>query len=394
MLQVTCVEYGVCAIVGTGGALFGYGMCRLQQICTADHHRPCTLKHAPPPLIVRPCPAWGEHNADIGVISGVLAMPSFTSAFNVSSWTDSPAHLAEEGAVVSTFIFGNLVGALVSSFIADKWGRRATMFIACTVFLVGGALQVAAFTMWALYAGRAIAGLAIGLMTMIVPLFNAELAPASLRGRLITFNQIAMTGGIAVSYWVNYGLQDIPQGWRFALGGQLVFAVVLMVGLAFVPQSPRWLVMVGDHEGAYQSLVRLRCDERVAKRELRAMQELRACEDAQAVDSWGTLCCDATSRRRLLLCAMLQSFQQLTVCACIHACVRKIHARSAPCCAWGWRGTASERASEHTNGCLEWRQIHRINSRWIGRQPHHCAETARGVCTRLKPAAAFASCSS
>lgn len=239
-------------------------------------------------------------------------MKNFTEDFNVSSWTDSDAHLAEEGAIVSTFIFGNLIGALASSFIADKWGRRTTMIIACLLFLVGGSLQAAAPTLWTLYAGRAVAGLAIGLMTMIVPLFNAELAPASLRGRLITFNQLAMTGGIMVSYWVNYGLQDVWQGWRYALGGQLLFAVILLVGLVFVPQSPRWLVMVGQQDRAYESLKRLRADETAARLELRLIVDLRARENQQTVDSWGALCCDAVSLRRLVICAVLQSFQQLT----------------------------------------------------------------------------------
>ncbi len=71
-------------------------------------------------------------------------MPAFTEDFNVTAWDDSPAHLAEEGAIVSTFIFGNLVGALTSSILADKCGRRNTMFIAAAVFLLGGGLQVGA----------------------------------------------------------------------------------------------------------------------------------------------------------------------------------------------------------------------------------------------------------
>jgi len=249
---------------------------------------------------------------DIGIISGVLAMNDFTEDFNVSSWTDSDLHLNEEGAIVSTFIFGNLVGALLSSVFADKCGRRTTMIIGCTVFLLGGGLQVAAHNLWTLYVGRGIAGLAIGLMTMIVPLFNAELAPASLRGRLITFNQIAMTGGIMVSYWVNYGFQFVAEGWRYALSGQLLFALVLLCGLFCVPQSPRWLVMVGRSDHAFKSLLRLRGQKQLAQRELFLIEEQHRKERLQHVDTWRGLCCDAVSLRRLVICSVLQSFQQLT----------------------------------------------------------------------------------
>ena len=122
-----------------------------------------------------------------------------------------------------------------------------------------------------------------------------------------------MTGGIMVSYWVNYALQGVPQGWRYALSGQLLFAVVLLGGLLFVPQSPRWLVMVGRQQQAYDALLKLRSrDEVAARRELQVIVAVRAREDQQTADGWGAMCCDARSARRLVVCAVLQSFQQLT----------------------------------------------------------------------------------
>lgn len=241
-------------------------------------------------------------------------METFKSDFNVTSWIDSPAHLAEEGAIVSMFIFGNLIGALSSSILADKFGRRTTMFVGTILFAFGAVFQVAAMNLWLLYIGRVVSGLAIGLMTMIVPLFNAELAPPLIRGRLITFNQIAMTGGIMVSYWVNYGLQDIQNGWRYALSGQLLLAAVLICGLFCVPKSPRWLVQQGKHDDALTSLKRLRCDDEVANDELEQIIKLRMREKEQTIDTWGALFCDPVSRKRLIICATLQSFQQLTVC--------------------------------------------------------------------------------
>ena len=100
-----------------------------------------------------------------------------------------------------------------------------------------------------------------------MPLFNSELAPVEIRGRLITFNQIAMTGGIMVparattrdptpepptqtwafqvAFWVNYALQHYEYGWRYALAGQCIPAFILLVGCLWMPRSPRWLVQQG-----------------------------------------------------------------------------------------------------------------------------------------------------
>lgn len=74
-------------------------------------------------------------------------------------------------------------------------------------------------------------GLAVGVSSTLVPLYNSELAPKEIRGRLITFNQIAMTFGIAVSFWVDYSLTSTHHGWRYAIGGQIIPAVFLLVRL-------------------------------------------------------------------------------------------------------------------------------------------------------------------
>ena len=81
-------------------------------------------------------------------------------------------------------------------------------------------------------AGRFFAGLAVGLLCMVVPLLNSELAPRAWRGTLISFNQIAMTSGILVAFWVNYALQNFHNGWRYALGGQCVPAALLEMSRA------------------------------------------------------------------------------------------------------------------------------------------------------------------
>jgi len=163
-----------------------------------------------------------------------------------------------------------------------------------------------------LYAGRVVAGLAIGVLCATVPLFNSELAPAEIRGRLISFNQIAMTGGILVAFWINFALQDYENGWRYALAGQCVPALLLLVSCLWIPRSPRWLVQQGLIDEARLTLVMLRPGKTIDEvhGELAAI-ESSVMEDKHN-DSWSHLLTDLGSRRRLLVGMGMQSGQNLT----------------------------------------------------------------------------------
>ncbi len=270
--------YGVAALIGTAGALFGY---------------------------------------DIGVISGVLDFPSFRADFHVSSWTDHPT---EKGLVVSTFVAGNLVGALcLAGPAADALGRRTTLVLATAAFVAASALQVFAGTLPVLFAGRAAAGLCIGVLTANTPLFISELAPAAIRGRLVSFNQISMTGGILVAFWMAYSLKDTTHGWRWALGAQVVPALVILAGSPCLPRSPRWLLKRGRTEEARACLLRLRGATRAAAAarvaadaEFAAMERAIRDEQRQRQDTWRFLWTDRVSRRRICLLMVLQVGQQVT----------------------------------------------------------------------------------
>ena len=145
-----------------------------------------------------------------------------------------------------------------------------------------------------------------------VPLFNSELAPAEIRGRLISFNQIAMTGGILVAFWINFALQDYENGWRYALAGQCVPALLLLVSCLWIPRSPRWLVQQGLIDEARLTLVMLRPGKTIDEvhGELAAI-ESSVMEDKHN-DSWSRLLTDLGSRRRLLVGMGMQSGQNLT----------------------------------------------------------------------------------
>lgn len=102
-----------------------------------------------------------------------------------------------KGFIVSSFFIAAAIGGLFSSYLGDHLSRRLSISLGCGIFSVGGLVQALSNTLPVLFAGRAVSGFAVGITASLVPLYNSELAPKDIRGRLISFNQIAMTGGVS-----------------------------------------------------------------------------------------------------------------------------------------------------------------------------------------------------
>ncbi|XP_019857807.1 PREDICTED: uncharacterized protein LOC100636469 [Amphimedon queenslandica] len=115
-----------------------------------------------------------------------------------------------------------------------------------------------------------VTGIGVGILSMIVPVYNAELAPKTLRGRLVSLNQLFITAGIMVSFCVSVAVHTVDFSWRIALGLQCVLAVALIIRMVFLPETPRWLVKKGKSKKADKTLHRLRKDytEKEIKEEL------------------------------------------------------------------------------------------------------------------------------
>lgn len=138
---------------------------------------------------------------DTAVIGGTMALDSFIRDFGLSA-EDSALRNTIQANIVSTFQAGCFFGALFTFPIAEKWGRKKTIMGASLVFLLGGALMTAAQGSLAyIYAGRAIAGLGIGASSLTVPVYIAETAPPSIRGRLVGIFEIASQGGGMLGFW-------------------------------------------------------------------------------------------------------------------------------------------------------------------------------------------------
>ncbi|KAF3349955.1 Quinate permease like protein [Verticillium longisporum] len=217
---------------------------------------------------------------DTAVIGGTMALDSFRRDFDLAGKSQSHRDTVQ-GNIVSTFQAGCFFGALLTFPLAEKWGRRKTVMLAALVFLIGGTLMTAAHgKLEMIIAGRAIAGLGIGASSLVVPVYIAETAPPSIRGRLVGIFEIASQGGGMLGFWINYATDQTinvksQAQWIIPLALQLVPGVGLFFGMWWCPESPRWLARGDDFEGAERILCRLRGLDRDHEYVRREMGEIR-----------------------------------------------------------------------------------------------------------------------
>ncbi|GMF08056.1 unnamed protein product [Ambrosiozyma monospora] len=131
--------------------------------------------------------------------------------------------------------------------------------IVMLVYIVGIVIQIASIKTWVQYfIGRIISGLAVGAISVICPMFIAETSPKAIRGTLVSCYQLMITGGIFLGYCTTYGTKThYPGGseeWRIPLGLSFAWALFMISGMVFMPESPRYLIEKGDMEGAKRSI--------------------------------------------------------------------------------------------------------------------------------------------
>jgi SP family myo-inositol transporter-like MFS transporter 13 len=185
---------------------------------------------------------------DTGVISAVL----------VSLGTDLDGHdlsSNEQELITSLTSGGALVGAILAGLIADRFGRKPPMYLACAVFVVGSVIQAAAYSLAQMSVGRFVVGLGVGSAAMIIPLYIGELAPAKYRGRMIAFDNMSVTLGQLVSYALGAGFTEVSHGWRYMVGIGAVPALILAALLPLCPESPRQL-LAHDHQKDALTVIR------------------------------------------------------------------------------------------------------------------------------------------
>lgn len=188
---------------------------------------------------------------DTGVISGALL-------FINETWNMSPF---EQGWIVSSAIVGAVFGAALNGSLSDIYGRKKIIVATGLIFAVGSIMCAYSTSPGWLIASRMIIGLAVGMVNFVVPLYLSEIAPQKIRGMLVSLFQLAITAGILFSYLINRVFANAEYNWRWMLGAGLVPALILLIGMLFLGDTPRWLIRKHREKEAEEIFLKINPDE-------------------------------------------------------------------------------------------------------------------------------------
>lgn len=193
---------------------------------------------------------------DTGTISGILAMDHVKTTF-----TDRGHFTAGETSLITSILSaGTFFGSMSAPLVSDNLGRRYGLIVSTVIFTIGVILQVAATTQELLIVGRVIAGVGVGVLSAIVPLYQSEAAPKWIRGAVVSAYQWAITIGLLLAACVNQGThaRNDSGSYRIPLAIQFLWAIIMFIGMCFLPESPRFYVKKGKVPEALSALSRLR----------------------------------------------------------------------------------------------------------------------------------------
>ncbi len=185
---------------------------------------------------------------DTGVISGAISF--VTLHFQLS------AH--QTGFAVSNLMIACTIGALIAGPLTDRVGRKKILILAAFFFAISALLSAIPRTFSELIIARFIGGLAVGIASVLSPMYITEISPAKIRGRLVALNQLAIVVGILIAYFSNYLLVNTgPNNWRWMFGVEIIPALFFTFVLFLIPESPRWLMKQGSIEKSRQILAKI-----------------------------------------------------------------------------------------------------------------------------------------
>jgi MFS transporter, SP family, xylose:H+ symportor len=182
---------------------------------------------------------------DFAVISG--ALPFLRTQFMLDAWW--------EGFLTGSLALGCIVGCLIAGKMADRYGRKPGLMAAAIIFAISSVCIAFAKALTFFVIMRFAAGIGVGMASMLCPMYIAEVSPAAVRGRNVAINQLTVVIGILITNLVNYFLADTGvNAWRWMFGLGAVPSLIFLLGVLWLPESPRWLIKVGKHEKAKQVL--------------------------------------------------------------------------------------------------------------------------------------------
>ena len=169
---------------------------------------------------------------DTGVISGALLFINET--WELTDFT--------QGFLVSSVLIGAVIGAATNGVLADIFGRKKIIIATAIIFIIGSILSAVAPNVAILILSRVMVGLAVGMVNFVVPLYLSEVSPKNIRGMLVSLYQWAITAGILFSYLINGTFAAAVYNWRWMLLAGVLPATVLLIGMSFLGDTPRWLL--------------------------------------------------------------------------------------------------------------------------------------------------------
>jgi sugar porter (SP) family MFS transporter len=191
---------------------------------------------------------------DQGVMSSLLTGNQFEASFpEVIVEASHPDHATLQSFTIAIYEVGCLFGALSNLWVGDKLGRRRTIVVGGSIMIAGAILQTTAFSFPHLIVARIVTGYGNGLITSTVPTYHAELSPSAKRGRMIMMEGTLIVVGVTIAYLVDLALFFVNWSsaqWRVPIALQLVFEIIMVTCIGFLPESPRWLVKRGRNAEA------------------------------------------------------------------------------------------------------------------------------------------------
>jgi sugar porter (SP) family MFS transporter len=257
---------------------------------------------------------------DTGTIGGILEMQYWEKLFSKGYFDQAKGYNSytsgEKSLMVSILSAGTFIGALLASPMGDHTGRRMGLILSTFVFMFGVVLQTAATAQPLFNAGRFFAGLGVGLVSALIPLYQSETSPKWIRGTIVGAYQLAITIGLLLAAIVNNatGKRQDTGSYRIPIAIQFAWGLILIFGMLILPETPRYLIKRGRPEDAAKSLSRLRrldvthpaLIEELAEIEANHQYELSLGKATYLDTLRGTL------GKRLATGCLLQALQQLT----------------------------------------------------------------------------------
>jgi SP family xylose:H+ symportor-like MFS transporter len=194
-------------------------------------------------------------------------VPSLGASADIQGIADSV-----KGFVVSSALIGCIIGGALAGFIAKSFGRKMGLIISAITFTVSaiGAWQPEALNffgtvdVFSFLIYRIIGGIGIGLASLLSPMYIAEIAPANIRGRLVSWNQFAIVSGMVIIYFVNYLIAKsgneqwlITEGWRWMFFSGVIPSILFLILLFLIPETPRYLIMKGKEDEAFRIISKI-----------------------------------------------------------------------------------------------------------------------------------------